>query len=101
MRQGPGTTYPAIVTLKKGTRLEVFATDGEWLQVTASRQSGWVHGSFVTDGSPIAAEKSPIKQEAVPAWRLVRTTPENSSRPGGIPRVWAHPKTSSPWISCP
>jgi uncharacterized protein YraI len=78
MRRGPGTTYPAIVTLEKGTRLEVFATDGEWLQVTASPQSGWVHGSFVADGN-ITVEKRPIKHESVPARRLVRTTPENRS----------------------
>lgn len=78
MRQGPGTTYPAIVTLEKGTRLEVFATDGEWLQVTAPPKSGWVHGSFVTD-SPVTVEKRSIKHESVPARRLVRTMPENRS----------------------
>ncbi|TCU17893.1 SH3 domain-containing protein [Rhizobium sullae] len=78
MREGPGPSFPTITTLDKGARLEVLATDGQWLRVTASLNSGWVHGEFVSDGS-VSIEKPAIKQETAPARRLVRKTPETRS----------------------
>lgn len=50
MRQGPGPGFPTIITV--GWALEVFGTDGQWLRVTASLNSGWVHRDFVSDGPP-------------------------------------------------
>jgi uncharacterized protein YgiM (DUF1202 family) len=78
MREGPGTSFPTITTLKIGARLEVFAADGEWLRVTDSLKSGWVHRDFVSD-SPASIEKPPIKQEAVPTRRLVKKAPSSRS----------------------
>lgn len=53
LRQGPGTNFAAIVTLKDKTALQLLGADGGWLQVTsldsAGRpdKTGWVHAHYV------------------------------------------------------
>lgn len=73
MRQGPGPGFPTITTVERGTRLEVFGTDGQWLRVAASLNSGWVHRDFVSDGPP-SIEKPAVKQEIAPARPSVKRT---------------------------
>jgi N-acetylmuramoyl-L-alanine amidase len=53
LRAGPGTNYPAIVTVKDKTVLQLLGNDGVWLQVTTlnaagkSDKTGWVHSHYV------------------------------------------------------
>jgi len=52
LREGPGATYPEIITLANGTRVDPFGRNpsGDWLKVVARDQSreGWVAQTFVT-----------------------------------------------------
>ena len=53
LREGPGTNFPTIVTLKNKSVLQLLGRDGVWLQVTAldsqgrPDKTGWVHSHYV------------------------------------------------------
>lgn len=53
LRNGPGTHFTSIATLKNGTELQLLGVDGVWLQVSAIGTggkpdlTGWVHSHFV------------------------------------------------------
>jgi hypothetical protein len=47
LREGPGTEFRVLVVLPPGTPVEVLAEQGDWLQVTALGQGGFVFRSFV------------------------------------------------------
>ena len=50
LRDGPGTAYRIIGSLKQGDELVIIAAnaDRSWLQVRASRQEGWVYAPLCT-----------------------------------------------------
>jgi N-acetylmuramoyl-L-alanine amidase len=56
LRSGPGTHFPAIVSLKNKTVLQLLGNDGVWLQVTSldgqgrPDKTGWVHSHYVRLG---------------------------------------------------
>jgi len=56
LRRGPGSNHPILSTLRRGTRLEVLARQGAWLQVRAGARQGWLHGAFT---APLAAAPAP------------------------------------------
>lgn len=42
VRSGPGLTYAVTGSLKKGERVEVLSTDGDWLKIRNGNMDGWV-----------------------------------------------------------
>lgn len=54
LREGPGTSFATIVTLKDKSVVELLGSDGNWLQVTAldskgrPDKTGWVHSHYVS-----------------------------------------------------
>lgn len=44
LRRGPGTDYPPVALLDKGSRVQIVGTAGGWLKVLAGRHTGYVSG---------------------------------------------------------
>jgi N-acetylmuramoyl-L-alanine amidase len=44
VRQGPGTNYPATITLSRGTRIAAEDRRGDWVRIG---DNDWVHGAFL------------------------------------------------------
>lgn len=47
MREGGGTSYNVITTLKRDTVVEVISFSGSWAKVNASGKEGWVSVSYI------------------------------------------------------
>ena len=47
MRTGPGTTYKIIKSLKKGAKLKITATKGNWYKVKYSGKNGFVCKNYI------------------------------------------------------
>lgn len=47
LRGGPGTTYPVIAWLARGTRVDVARTEGNWQEVRWGRTAGFAHKNFL------------------------------------------------------
>jgi cell wall-associated NlpC family hydrolase len=47
-REKPSTSSKILVQLKKGTKVSVVASEGDWCQVSYSDTTGWVHGDYIT-----------------------------------------------------
>jgi len=60
MRQGPGTDFPIITTLRQGTRIYQTQYQDQWAQVNVSgmKKTGWVHSSLVRE-TPATSNVSP------------------------------------------
>jgi hypothetical protein len=52
LRQGPGTNYTVITTLPAGTPVDVGNCGGQWCQVSAQGQNGYVIASSLGQGGP-------------------------------------------------
>jgi len=52
LRQGPGTNYTVITTLPAGSRVVVSGCSGQWCQVSAQGQNGYVIASSLGPGGP-------------------------------------------------
>ncbi|WP_332647234.1 N-acetylmuramoyl-L-alanine amidase [Lysinibacillus sp. 54212] len=50
LREGPGLSYPIIVTLKEGDSLSSIEKSGDWIHVKADNHEGWV-ASWLTKSS--------------------------------------------------
>lgn len=48
VREGPGTAYRTVWTLKRDEQVTVIDTAGDWRQLRGARYSGWVHGGYLT-----------------------------------------------------
>jgi uncharacterized protein YraI/lysophospholipase L1-like esterase len=87
LRRGPGSQHAILTTLRRGTRLEVLARQGAWLEVRAGSRQGWLHGAFT---SPLAASPAPSAQgtHRVTATRLNvrRGAGLDQARLGSFPR---------------
>ena len=55
IRKDPSTNYSAVGMLRKGDRIEVLESNGNWLKI----KDGWVYSEYVTmdNGSPVYSEK--------------------------------------------
>ena len=55
IRKDPSTNYPAVGMLRKGDKIQVLESNGNWLKIAA----GWVYSEYVTmdDGSTVYSEK--------------------------------------------
>lgn len=71
VRKDPSTNYSAVASLKKGTRIQVLESNGNWLRI----KEGWVYSAYVRmdDGSNVYTE---LKNAIVTANQLnVRNSP--------------------------
>jgi uncharacterized protein YraI len=48
MRTGPGTEFPAITVIPRGTVLEVLEISGYWNKVSYGGNTGWCSGNYMT-----------------------------------------------------
>ncbi|QGG52496.1 N-acetylmuramoyl-L-alanine amidase [Lysinibacillus pakistanensis] len=77
LREGPGLSYPIITTLEEGDSLTSIAREGDWIQVKAGNDEGWV-ASWLT--APINAKQTIDKTIISQVDRLnIRTEPDISS----------------------
>ncbi len=60
MRSGPGTGYSVIAVLPYGTQGNVLAQSNGWYQISTSRGTGWVLGTYFRIGSSIAPAPAPV-----------------------------------------
>lgn len=62
VRSGPGTTYKVVDSLKKGTKVTVSATSGNWSKIGSNRwvSSSYLSASKVNSGGSSTAYKSKI-----------------------------------------
>lgn len=56
LRSGAGEQYRIVRVLDTGTRLETLQTQGEWTQVRAGDDTGWVRSQYL-DADPVAADQ--------------------------------------------
>ncbi|MER2088581.1 MAG: N-acetylmuramoyl-L-alanine amidase [Sporosarcina sp.] len=42
VRSGPGLTYPITSSLKKGERVDIISTSGDWYEIRNGNNSGWI-----------------------------------------------------------
>lgn len=47
LRKAPSTAYDVIVTLPRGTKVEIIGENTGWYKVKASGKQGWVSGSYL------------------------------------------------------
>jgi N-acetylmuramoyl-L-alanine amidase len=47
IRSGPGTTNSIIAVLGKGDPVSILDQEGEWLNISSDKGSGWVHQDYV------------------------------------------------------
>lgn len=83
VRKDPSTNYRAIGMLKKGDRIEVLESNGNWLKI----QAGWVYAEYVTmdNGGSLYSEK---QNAVVTANELnVRETPSTKAKIVGSLRI--------------
>lgn len=90
-RQAPSTSSAILETLRRGDRLDIIKTEGEWFQVSIGDVTGFVFGQFVTvnpepvvaatAATPAAAAASTAATAAAqsPAAPAESTTAGNSS----------------------
>lgn len=97
VRIGPGTNYPAITKLNKGTKVSVRGRDGEnrWL-VLIPPPSGWVMREYVTlsgdtSGLPVVdAPPTPVPTQTV--------APSPTPQPSATPPMYVDFRADSPWV---
>ena len=71
LRSGAGTSHPVVATLKRGARVEILETSGEWYRVRAADggATGWVSARLVQKGAAGASAPAaaPAPVTAAPA----------------------------------
>lgn len=75
LRQGPGTTFPIITTLKPGTRLDILEDAGAWLKVRAGAGDGFVSRTFVRMPEHQLPEGFLVHRGETRAWQLLPRNP--------------------------
>ena len=61
LRSGPGINYPATGKIPRNTLVDVGQCQGEWCQITAQGQSGWVSSQYLVD-APLPSPPGPQPQ---------------------------------------
>jgi hypothetical protein len=76
LRSAPGTSSRVVATLARGTRLEVLAVSGDWLQVrvAATKAEGWVHRRLV-EMRPASGGAPPAPVAPKPSAPVAAATP--------------------------
>ncbi|RIK37915.1 MAG: hypothetical protein DCC55_22795 [Chloroflexi bacterium] len=90
LRQGPGTEHVQIGSLFQGTPVTVTGRVGEWLNVLANGQQGFVHGQWVQRARPGAGEgvTASAGSYAPPADQRITLPPGASAEMGAAAETW-------------
>jgi len=48
VRSGPGTNYPVVFRVDKGTVVDVLVQDGDWWQIRSGGRIGWASSQYLT-----------------------------------------------------
>jgi len=97
VRLGPGTNYPILGKLNKGTKVNVRGRDGEglWLFLVPP-PSGWVYGDFVSlagDASGLPVIEAPPTPVPTPTFAPT-STPQSTA----TPPMYVDFRADSPWV---
>jgi len=57
LRRGPGTQHDILRVLPLGTTVDVLAERGDWLNVMAAEQMGFLHGAYIAPQTDVPAEQ--------------------------------------------
>ncbi|TKI54602.1 N-acetylmuramoyl-L-alanine amidase [Brevibacillus antibioticus] len=61
MRKGPSTSHEIILSLPRGTRVDILQKQGDWVQTrTSSGQTGWVSATYIGD----AKSSTPVSKSS-------------------------------------
>jgi len=97
VRLGPGTNYPIVAKLNKGTKINVRGRDSEnrWL-VLIPPPSGWVMRDYVT----LNGEASGLPVVDAPPTPVPTTTiaPSPTAQPTATPPMYVDFRADSPWV---
>lgn len=97
IRKDPSTNYSAVGMLRKGDRIQVLETNGNWIKI----KDGWVYSEYIAldNGSSLYSEK---KNAIVTANELnIRKSPSTSAEKVGSLRINQRVEvleTSGEWI---
>ena len=97
VRIGPGTNYPAVTKLNKGTKINVRGRDVEnrWLALIPP-PSGWVMRDYVTlngeaSGLPVVdAPPTPVPTQTI--------APSPAPQPTATPSMYVDFRADAPWV---
>lgn len=65
MRQGPGLSYPIILSLKRDQTMQSIRTEGDWIEVNYDGQTGWVASWLTKKNETNAASATKAKDKTV------------------------------------
>jgi len=82
LRSGAGTSHPVVATLKRGARVEILETSGEWYRVRAADggATGWVSARLVQKGA--TGGSAPAAAPAATAAPTTRSAPAPAASGG-------------------
>ena len=97
VRLGPGTNYPAVTKLNKGTKISVRGHDVEnrWLLLIPP-PSGWVNQDYVSitgDASSLPVIDAPPTPVPTPTF-----APSPTPQPTATPPMYVDFRTDAPWV---
>ena len=97
VRRGPGTEYPIVTQLSKGTRVNVRGQDNanQWLFLVPP-PNGWVNGSFVSvtgDASSLPVIDAPPPPVPTPTF-----APSPTPMPTATPPMYVDFRADAPWV---
>lgn len=105
LRTGPGTSHSIIDSLQSGTKVEVYATEGNWLSIGVGGKEGYVHSNYIVKGSDAQESvdnSKPLYTRQAKSSVLVRSGPGAShDRVGTLNRgetVKVYEETSGSWV---
>ncbi|MFS0787783.1 SH3 domain-containing protein [Shouchella sp. 1P09AA] len=70
LRSGAGTSHRVLTTLPVGQKLELLQKQGNWYQVKAGNQTGWVSSEFVSTSNENVGDNNPSLGSATTTARL-------------------------------
>jgi uncharacterized protein YraI len=100
VRIGPGTNYPAVTKLNKGTKINVRGRDIEnrWLLLIPP-PSGWVMGDYVTlNGETSGLPVVDAPPTPVPTPTNAPTQVPPTPQPTATPPMYVDFRADSPWV---
>ncbi|WP_078440056.1 SH3 domain-containing protein [Shouchella oshimensis] len=81
LRSGAGTSHRVLTTLPVGQKLELLQKQGNWYQVKAGNQTGWVSADFIkTDGNNVEDNKPSLGSATTTARLNLRSGAGTSNR---------------------